>query len=86
MKKKMILFMNCSGRSSLIPPSACNTTMTVEKLIEYLNQYDKDIPIYISDNGWSYIDITEDIFNKAFVTCLDEEKEYMREIHVLKHK
>lgn len=38
----------------------CGSTMTVAELIECLNQYDEDMPVYFSnDDGYTYGDIRE---------------------------
>ncbi|MCI8403388.1 MAG: hypothetical protein HFE49_00635 [Clostridia bacterium] len=43
----------------------CGRTMTVEELIEYLEQFDEDAPVYISnDNGYTYGRITENSFEE----------------------
>lgn len=42
-------------------------TMTVGELIAFLEDYDKDTPIYLSfDNGYTYGGITEDRFEEDY--------------------
>lgn len=42
-------------------------TMTVGELVEYLNQYDDDTPVYISnDNGYTYGPITRNCIREKF--------------------
>lgn len=53
-------------------PKQCGRTMTVGDLIDLLEDYDRDTPIYLeNDNGYTYGSITEsDIFSAE-----DEEDE-----------
>ena len=44
-------------------PEQCGNTMTVAELIEYLEQFEEDIKVYISnDNGYTYSPIIENSF------------------------
>lgn len=51
------------GRRNGYTPEQCGETMTVEELIAYLEQFDEDTPVYISnDNGYTYGNINYDSF------------------------
>lgn len=51
-------------------PEQCRRTMTAGELIEYLEQFDEDTPVYLSnDSGYTYGSITEFNFRD------DEEEE-----------
>lgn len=42
-------------------PEQCGNTLTVQELIEILEQYDGDMPVYLShDNGYTYGSINEE--------------------------
>lgn len=44
-------------------PNQCGNTMTVAELIEYLEQFEEDTKVYISnDNGYTYSAIRESHF------------------------
>ena len=44
-------------------PDQCGNTMTVAELIEYLEQFEEDTKVYISnDNGYTYSPIRENSF------------------------
>ncbi len=44
-------------------PDQCGRTLTVAELISYLEQFDDDIPVYLShDSGYTYGSITEQDF------------------------
>lgn len=44
-------------------PEQCGNTMTVAELIEYLQQFEEDTKVYISnDSGYTYSPIREDSF------------------------
>lgn len=48
------------GRRDGYSPEQCYETMTVGELINFLNQYDKDIEVYLkNDNGYTYGSISE---------------------------
>lgn len=47
------------GRRNGYTPNQCGTTMTVGELIELLQDYDEDMPVYINnDEGYTYGNIT----------------------------
>ncbi len=49
------------GRRDGYSPSQCYTTLTVRELIEELEQYDEDMPVYLrNDNGYTYGSIDSD--------------------------
>lgn len=53
----------------------CNRTLTVGELIEILEQYDYDSPIYLrNDNGYTYGSITERDINTAEDLGYEEDK------------
>lgn len=86
MDKIKILYMDCHGNHGLIPPSRSDTTMTVGELIEYLKKEDPNMPIYISDDGWTYKCIDDSIFSNAFVNVIDVEKEIIKDRYERDHK
>ena len=46
------------GRRSGYSPDSCGRTMTVGDLIEYLSQFDEDMPVFLkNDNGYTYGEI-----------------------------
>lgn len=48
-------------------PRQCGRTFTVGELIEFLEQFDEELPIYLSnDNGYTYGSISE--------SCMEERK------------
>lgn len=48
-------------------PRQCGRTFTVGELIEFLEQFDEELPIYLSnDNGYTYGSISE--------SCIEERK------------
>lgn len=52
----------------------CGHTMTVGELIDFLNQFDEDTPVYLShDNGYTFGSITEYDFEEVDT---EEEDEY----------
>lgn len=52
------------GRRNGYTPEQCGKTMTVEELIAYLEQFDEDTPVYISnDNGYTYGSIDYNSFS-----------------------
>lgn len=58
------------GRRNGYSPDQCGSTMTVGELIAYLEQFEEDTPVYMSnDNGYTYGSITESSFSE------DEEDE-----------
>lgn len=59
----MKLFIN--GRRNGYTSKQCGSTMTVGELIEYLESYPDDVPVFLSnDNGYTYGSITEDSFEE----------------------
>ena len=53
------------GRRNGYGIDQCGKTMTVGELIEFLQDFDEDTPIYIkNDNGYTYGNITEDSFEE----------------------
>lgn len=56
---KLIINANRNGYS----PDQCGRTMTVAEMMSYLEQFDDDVPVYLShDNGYTYGSITEGDF------------------------
>lgn len=48
------------GRRDGYSPEQCGSTMTVAELISYLEQFDEDVKVYLSnDNGYTYGSITD---------------------------
>lgn len=53
------------GRRNGYGIDQCGRTMTVGELIEFLSQFDEDMPIYLkNDNGYTYGNITENSFEE----------------------
>lgn len=53
-------------------PEQVRSTMTVGELIDFLNQYDEDTPIYTThDRRYTFGGIREDMFSEVF----DDEEE-----------
>ena len=53
------------GRRNGYSTDQCGRTMTVRDLIEYLEQFDEDPPVYLNnDNGYTFGSITEDSFEE----------------------
>ena len=60
----MKLFIN--ARRNGYSPEQCGKTITVEEMIEYLEQFEPDTEIYISnDNGYTYGNIDEQCFEEC---------------------
>ena len=56
---KEILFIE--GRRNGYGPDQCGKTMTVAELIEFLEEFDEDTPIYLrNDGGYTYGNICRD--------------------------
>lgn len=56
-------------REGYSPDQICST-MTAGELMDFLSQYDEDIPIYTThDNRYTYGGIREDMFSEV---CSDE--------------
>ena len=61
------------GRRNGYAPDQCGRTMTVGDLIEYLEQFDEDTPIYLNnDNGYTFGNIDQYSFEE---TETDEDEE-----------
>ena len=55
------------GRRNGYSPEQCGRTMTVGDLIAYLEDFDEDTKVYISnDNGYTFGNITEDSFEESY--------------------
>lgn len=53
------------GRRDGYNPDQCGKTMTVGELIAYLEQFEEDAEVYLSnDNGYTYGRITADSFTE----------------------
>ena len=54
------------GRRNGYGPDQCGRTMTVAELIDYLSQFDEELPVYLSnDQGYTYGNIDEDSFEEG---------------------
>ena len=54
------------GRREGYSPDQIRFTMTVGELMEYLDQFDEDTPVYLrNDNGYTYGSITDSSFSEA---------------------
>lgn len=54
------------GRRNGYSPDQCGHTMTVQELIEYLEQFDGDTEIFIkNDGGYTYGNIDETSFEES---------------------
>lgn len=52
------------GRRNGYSPDQCGRTMTVEELIGWLEQFDYDSPVYLTnDRGYTFGNITETSFS-----------------------
>lgn len=53
------------GRREGYAPSQISSTMTVGELIDYLSQFDEELPVMINnDNGYTYGSIDYDSFRE----------------------
>jgi hypothetical protein len=53
------------GRRDGYSIEQCGNTMTVGELIEYLESFDSDMPVYLNnDNGYTFGSITENSFEE----------------------
>jgi len=53
------------GRRNGYSPDQCGRTMTVSELMAYLDQFEDDTPVYLSnDKGYTYGSITEGSFSE----------------------
>lgn len=63
------------GRRNGYTPNQCGTTMTVGELIEQLQDYDEDTPVYINnDEGYTYGNITWSSFEENDDEFSDDEE------------
>ena len=54
------------GRRNGYSPDQCGRTMTVQELIEFLEQFDEDTEIFIkNDGGYTYGNIDETSFEES---------------------
>ena len=54
------------GRRNGYAPCQCGRTMTIGELIEFLQEFDEDRPVYLrNDNGYTDGSITESSFTPA---------------------
>ena len=65
------------GRRNGYGPDQCGKTMTVSEMIDFLSQFDGDLPIYLNnDNGYTFGNIDEDSFKEDEYNDPDAETEY----------
>lgn len=70
MSKKEVVYLNThrTGYSA----ASCGETLTVEELIEILEQYEPGTPVYFNnDNGYTYGNISEDDISIDYVDIED---------------
>jgi hypothetical protein len=54
------------GRRNGYDPDQCGETMTVSEMIEFLSQFDGDLPIYLNnDSGYTFSNIDEYSFSEC---------------------
>lgn len=54
------------GRRNGYYPDQCGETMTVSEMIEFLSQFDGDLPIYLNnDSGYTFGNIDEYSFSEC---------------------
>ena len=54
-------------------PSQCGYTMTVGELIRYLEDFESDMPVYLShDNGYTYGSVTD---NTVYPASYDDSED-----------
>lgn len=54
------------GRRNGYGPDQCCRTMTVSEMIDFLSQFDGDLPIYLNnDGGYTFGNIDEDSFSEC---------------------
>lgn len=64
------------GRRNGYGPDQCGRTMTVAELIDYLSQFDEELPVYLSnDQGYTYGNIDEDSFEEVEYIDPDSEED-----------
>ena len=57
-------------------PSQCGYTMTVGDLISYMEDFESDMPIYLShDHGYTYGPVTEGLIGTEYYDDDDSEDE-----------
>lgn len=72
MEKKRIITIEANREG--YGPDQCGSTMTVRELINYLEQFDEDQKVYISnDNGYTYGSISNWDFNEKWEDEEDDE-------------
>ena len=63
---KKTTYLMIEGRREGYGPDQLRETMTVMELIEYLEQFDGDLPVVLNnDNGYTYGSITYSSFEEA---------------------
>ena len=68
------------GRRNGYDPDQCGETMTVSEMIEFLSQFDGDLPIYLNnDSGYTFGNIDE----YSFSECEHDDSE---RLHVRQHR
>lgn len=69
-----VLFLD--GRRTGYTPEQCGKTMTVGDLIDFLEQFNEETPVYIiNDGGYTYGEIRDDSFEETDYRSEDEEDE-----------
>ena len=64
------------GRRNGYTPDQCGRTMSVGDLIEYLSQFDEDMPVYLNnDNGYTFGSIDERSFEEEDLEDDEDERE-----------
>lgn len=54
------------GRRNGYDPDQCGKTMTVSEMIDFLSQFDGDLPIYLNnDSGYTFGNIDEYCFSEC---------------------
>ena len=54
------------GRREGYTPGQCGSTMTVGELIEFLQEFDEEMPVYLNnDNGYTYGSIDRLSFSES---------------------
>lgn len=64
------------GRRNGYGLEQCGRTMTVAELIDYLSQFDEELPVYLNnDQGYTYGNIDEDSFEEGEYIDPDSEED-----------
>lgn len=64
------------GRRNGYGLEQCGRTMTVAELIDYLSQFDEELPVYLNnDQGYTYGNIDEDSFEEGKYIDPDSEED-----------